>query len=151
MMKPDGSEQRKLLQEEKEIASARWAPTEDALYYLRREGETKDLLKLSIPGAPAAPTLLASGLETGDYFTLTADGKQLAYARSLSFSNLWLTEFPIHGATARVQQPITSGTRLHGDPSVSPDGRWVAYVSGSSTIISPTFTKWPSMTARRSN
>jgi WD40-like Beta Propeller Repeat len=115
MMKPDGSEQRKLLQEEKEITSARWAPTEDALYYLRIEGETKDLLKLSIPGAPATPTLLASGLETGDYFTLTADGKQLAYSRSLSFSNLWLTEFPIHGATARVQQPITSGTRLHGD------------------------------------
>jgi Tol biopolymer transport system component len=47
-MKPDGSEQRKLIEERKKINSPQWSPTGDAIYYLRSEGDTTDLVKLSI-------------------------------------------------------------------------------------------------------
>jgi TolB protein len=134
IMKPNGSEQRKLLEEDKEIASARWAPTGDAIYYIRTEGDTRDLVKLSVSGQSTTTSVLVSGLQIGDFFTLSADGTQLAYTRTQSYSNLWLAELPTHGATAKVlQKPLTSGTLVHGDPSVSPDGRWVALTSGSST------------------
>jgi eukaryotic-like serine/threonine-protein kinase len=130
-MRPDGTEQRKLIEEQKEIDSLRWSPTGDAIYYFRREGDTTDLVKLSIGGQATESSVLVSGLETGDKFTLSADGSLLAYTRTLNFSNLWLAELSAHGATSGVQQkPLTSGTLSYSDPSISPDGRWVAFASG---------------------
>jgi len=127
-MKPDGSEQRQLIEEQKMIESARWSPREDAIYYFRSEGDTTDLLKLSISGQSTEFSVLESGLEADEYFTLSADGSQLAYTRGHGFSNLWLAELPVHGATAKVpEKPLTSGTMSYDDPSISPDSRWVAF------------------------
>lgn len=127
-MKPDGSEQRKLIEDRRKIKSARWSPTGDAVYYFRRAGDTADLLKLIVSGQSAESSVLVRGLEAGEYFTLSADGSQLEYTREHDFSNLWLVELPVHGAAARVQKkPLTSGTMSYDDPSISPDGRWVAF------------------------
>jgi Tol biopolymer transport system component len=132
-MKSDGTEQRKLIEEQKEIDSPRWSPTANAIYYLRRQGSTTDLVKLSISSHSAESSVLVSGLETGDYFTLSADGSQLAYTRTQSFSNLWLAVLRTPRATGNVQEPLTSGTLSYDDPSISPDGRWVVFTSGSDT------------------
>ena len=131
-MKPDGTEQRKLIEEQNEIISARWSPSEDAIYYFRSEGDTTDLVKLSISGQSTQSSVLVNGLETYNAFTLSADGSLLAYTRTEAFSNLWLADLPPHGATTKIREkPLTSGTLAYNDPSISPDGRWVAFESGS--------------------
>jgi Tol biopolymer transport system component len=140
-MKPDGTEQRKLVEGEHGITfhSARWSPNGDAIYYFREEGDTVEIVRLPASGQSVGSSVLVSGIETGDvrrarcegnehYFTLTAGGSQLAYTRTQSYSNLWLIELPQKGASAEAQKrPLTSGTSSYSYPSFSPDGRWVAF------------------------
>jgi TolB protein len=95
-------------------------------------------MKLSVSDPSKESSVLATGLETGDSFTLTADGSQLAYTRYHLSSNLWLSELPAAGVTSKVPpKPLTSGTVEQYSPSISPDGRWVAYVieAGTKTNI----------------
>jgi Tol biopolymer transport system component len=135
-MKPDGSEQRKVIEGESGITfrSPRWSPAGDAIYYFREEGGTTELVRLPTSGQSTGSSVLASGLETGKYFTLSADGSQLAYTRTHSYSNLWLVELPAPGATTEAyRKPLTSGTLSYDYPSISPDGRWVAFTTGSDT------------------
>ncbi len=122
-MKPNGTDQRQGIEEAKEIDSPRWSPAGDAIYYFRQEGQTTDLVKLTLSGLSAETSVLASGLETGDNFSLSADAMQLAYTRVQQFANLWLAELPASGATTRVQEKApTTGTLLYDQPSISPDG-----------------------------
>ena len=133
-MKSDGSEQRKLVEAESGITlqSARWSPAGDAVYYFRKGEDTTELMRLQLSGDAQQPSVLVSGLETGGYFTLSDDGSQLAYTRSLSYSNLWLVD--LSGSSSSVlgrATPLTSGTLSYADPALSPDNRWVAFVRGS--------------------
>jgi Tol biopolymer transport system component/predicted Ser/Thr protein kinase len=128
-MKPDGSDQRKLIEEDKEIHSPRWSPNGDSIYYFLVQGNTTDLMKLSVARPSTGSSILASGLETGNSFTISADGSKLAYTREQRSANLWLAELPAAGATAKVPpMQLTSGTFQQSSPSISPDGRWVAYL-----------------------
>ncbi len=135
-MKLDGTEQRKLIEAESGITirSAVWSPAGDAVYYLRQEGDTTELIRLPVSDQSREASVLLSGLETGDYFTLSADGSQLAYTRSQSYSNLWLVELPAPGSAAEVREkPLTSGTLSYHAPVISPDSRSVAFTIGSDT------------------
>ena len=102
-MKSDGTEQRKLIEAEsgETFQSAEWSRMEDAIYYMRGHNGTSDLVRLSVSGQSTGPSVLVSGLEAGDYLTLSADGSQLAYTRSLSYSNLWLVNLPTPGLICR--------------------------------------------------
>jgi eukaryotic-like serine/threonine-protein kinase len=132
-MKFDGTEQRKLVEGESGIgfASARWSPAGDAVYYFSgRLFGTVELVKLTL--SDQSTSVLVSGLEAGDYFSLSADGSQLAYTRSQYYSNLWSVELPAPGITAGARErPLTSGTLSYNYPSISPDGRTVAFTIGS--------------------
>lgn len=131
-MKPDGSEQRKLIEEQKKITSAHWSSVGDAIYYFRKEGETTDLVKLRISGQSTEPVVMQTGLESGDTFTLSADGTILSYTRTRSLSTLWLAELPGKQGAERIpEKQLTFGTLYYDYPSISPDGRWVTYTSGS--------------------
>ena len=89
-------------------------------------------MRLPLSGDSQRPSVLVSGLETGGYFTLSDDGSQLAYTRSLSYSNLWLVDLPGTGSSLQPRAtPLTSGTLLYADPAISPDNRSVAFTIGS--------------------
>ena len=92
--KPDGGDERKLVEESDEIYPARWSPTGDSIYYLHGKGSTRQLSKLSATRRDAEPAVLADGLQSGDYFTLSADGSRLAYTREDHNSNLWRVDLP---------------------------------------------------------
>jgi serine/threonine protein kinase/Tol biopolymer transport system component len=131
IFRPDGSEQRKLLEESNQIYSARWSRTGDSIYYLRAKGSTSELTKVSVTRRHAQPEVLADGLETGWFFTLSADGSRLAYTRDSYSANLWRVDLQNAGKRAKPGiSPVTSGTSYYGEPSFSPDGRWIASVHG---------------------
>jgi len=131
ILKPDGSEQHKLLEESDDIFSARWSPNGDSIYYLRIKGAVVELSRLSATRRHAEPEVLADGLATGAFFTLSADGSRLAYTRSEDNSNLWRVDLPIAGKRTKPEiSRVTSGTSFYGAPSFSPNGRWIAFAHG---------------------
>ncbi len=129
--KADASDERILLEESEEIYSARWSPTGDLIYYLHGKGSTNQLSKLSVARRDAEPVVLADGLQSGIYFTLSADGSQLAYTRDDYNLNLWRVDLPIaeKGVKPEISR-LTSGTSQYGEPSFSPDGQWIAFALG---------------------
>ena len=130
---PDGSQQHKVIEEDG-LASPRWSPAGDGIYVLHSsQGNTQELLKVAInpkSGRPKDPaSVLLSGLQTGNYFTVSTDGTRLAYSRSQHYSNLWLAQVR-EGVGQRVtNNPLTRGTSRFDSPSISPDGKWIAFVN----------------------
>jgi serine/threonine protein kinase/Tol biopolymer transport system component len=138
VMKPDGTEQRKLIEERQEIQTARWSPDERAIYYFRDDGDTASLVKISTEKDSTVPSVLESGLETSDFFTVSAYGAQLAYTRTQQYSNFWTASVPRKGAAAKIpEKRLTSETLFYAFPSVSPDGQSVVFVisSGGKTHV----------------
>jgi Tol biopolymer transport system component len=137
-VRPDGGQRRKAI-EENELASPRWDPAGDALYFLHTSPtHTQEVLKVAIDaksGQASAPaSVLLSGLQAGGYFTMSADGVRLAYSRTQNYSNLWLAQIGSPGQgkeAAKGPQTVslTRGTSMLDSPRVSPDGKWVAFVT----------------------
>jgi Tol biopolymer transport system component len=137
-IKTDGSQQNMVLEENVVISSPRWAPKADAVFYLRGQSvsQPKELWKLPISrdtGKQAKNAMpILTGIPMGKFFGLSADGKKCYYTRESQFSNLWLAR--IEGSeksrTVKTRQ-LMSGTRLHAAPSISPDGKFVAFSRGS--------------------
>jgi Tol biopolymer transport system component len=132
---PDGRNQRAVLEDRAEIASARWAPGGEAIYYFRRENQTVSLNKLVVrpdqrPTARSPVTLL-TGLETDRTFGLSSDGRRLVYTRAPYHSNLWLLDL---GNSDQSQAPetreLTQSTSLIERPRVSPDGSSILFNIG---------------------
>jgi Tol biopolymer transport system component len=131
----DGKEQNLVFEDRARLFSPRWASKGNAIFYLRevssRQGE---LWKLPISidtGKPAKPSsLVLSGIPMGA-FAMSADGKYLLYTRELNFSNLWFAklEGSEKSRTVKTQQ-LTSGTSLYETPSISPDGKRIAFSKG---------------------
>lgn len=131
-----------------ELASARWAPSGDAIYYLRASGRTAALWKLRVDPQTAkpigAPSLLVGGLPPGRRLSISKDAKRLVYARELDSSNLWLMSRDRNvgeeGKVTTVQ--LTSGTQIDAWPSVSPDGQRIAFSrqgrEGANIFVMPT-------------
>ena len=131
VFKPDGGEEHTLVEDKDEIYAARWSPAGDYIYYLHGKGSTQELSKLSVTRKHAEPAVLADGLQTGLFFTLSADGSRLAYTREDHPSNLWRVTLPAAGKRAKVEiSRLTSGTSYYDAPSFSPDGRWIAFALG---------------------
>jgi WD40 repeat protein len=131
-MKSDGTEQRKLFEDEQEIQSPLWSWNGEAIYYLRPQGQgTSALVKISISSHSTESAVLVSGLEAGESVSGSADGSRLAYTRVKHYSNLWLSDVPSRGAAATVpQKALTYGTSSIMFPIASPDGRWIAFMIG---------------------
>jgi eukaryotic-like serine/threonine-protein kinase len=130
-IRPDGSEEHKLVEASDQIYSARWSPSGDSIYYLHGKGSTKELARVSVTRRDAEPEALADGLQTGQWFTLSADGSRLGYTREDQTSNLWRVDLPAAGKKTRPEiSRLTSGTSHYGAPSFSPDGHWIALAFG---------------------
>jgi serine/threonine protein kinase len=139
---PDGSQQH-LVVEEDRLASPRWSPAGDGIYYLRSShGQSKDLMKVAIDPRSGQARGSASALLTGlqdlfdlnDYFTVSADGTRLAYSSGHFYSNLWLARFQSSDQGKRQDKearktPLTGGTSAFLSPGISPDGKWIAYAT----------------------
>ena len=133
-IRPDGSDQLKILTTHAEIPAARWAPRGDAVYYFRRVNSTVSLYKTKVRTdrriAEEADGPLLSGLEADGSFALSADGKRLVYARAPYYSNLWVVEAPGADGQPMQKTQLTHGTSVVERPRVSPDGRSIVFNMG---------------------
>jgi serine/threonine protein kinase len=129
IFKRDGSAVRKLIEENEEIHWARWSPSADSIYFLHGKGGTSEISRIPVNGK-AEPVAIASGLETGEFFTLSADGSRLAYTRAHYYSNLWHVRLPPVAKEKPELNQITSGTSYYASPSFSPDGKWIVFELG---------------------
>jgi Tol biopolymer transport system component len=128
---PDGSEERKPVETDDHIYSARWSPAGDSIYYLHGRGGTKELSKVSATASDAEPVKVADGLQAGRFFTLSANGSSLAYTREDHHWNLWRVDLPVAGKRAKPEfSRLTSGTSSYGKSNFSPDGRWIVFAHG---------------------
>jgi Tol biopolymer transport system component len=132
IVKPDGSAQQRLLEEEAQPFSARWGPHGDVIYYLKGD-TTQELWKIRLSprsgNVRASPVRLITGLQSisafGPSFRVFRDGKRMMYLRNFKQSHLWLATMQNDGRTQTRQ--LTAGTSLYADPSFSPDGSRIAF------------------------
>ncbi len=73
---------------------------------------------------------IASGLETGEFFTLSGDGSRLAYTREHDYSNLWQIRLQPTAKEKAEPSQVTSGTSCFAFPASTPDGKWIAFALG---------------------
>jgi eukaryotic-like serine/threonine-protein kinase len=131
----DGKSRKLALPDSTGISSPAWSPAGDAIYYLRDQGQTRDLVKVEVSGSTDAAktreTVLLSGLQTLDNFSISAEGKRLFYTRGYQYTNLWLTSIEVAGKDTSVRtRQLTTGTVSADQPAISPDGKQVAFAFG---------------------
>jgi serine/threonine-protein kinase len=108
------------------LSPPRWAPNSDALYFLHDGSELRKVGVATNGERRGAPEVIQSGLEAAG-FSVTADGRMLAYVKEQRHSNLWLATRPRRGKQFTTTQ-ITRGTAQKSGNQISPDGRQLAYV-----------------------
>jgi Tol biopolymer transport system component/DNA-binding winged helix-turn-helix (wHTH) protein len=133
-IRPDGSDQKRVVVENTEIPSARWAPKGDAIYYFRRLNQTVSLHKILVQpdreNREAFVSTLITGLEADRSFALSADGTRLVYARAPYHSNLWMLEVGDGKSHTTATKALTQGTSHIERPRVSPDGTSIVFNIG---------------------
>ena len=114
-----------------------WSANGDWLYYLSDRDGMTDLYAQRIAGDGAlvgASDRVTTGLNAHS-FTISADGRRLAYARLVEQANIW--SLPIEGAVAAAAEQVTSGQQVIESVNVSRDGSWLYYdsnLAGSSDL-----------------
>jgi Tol biopolymer transport system component len=114
------------------LGSPRWSQDGAFLYYARNANSIWRVRTDPTTGeARGTPDQILDDLEMYPqrfglvHFALSADSHSLVYARGERFSNLWLISEGVSGAP--LSTALTRGTKLRWSPTVSPDGRTIAF------------------------
>jgi serine/threonine protein kinase len=130
-IRSDGSQPQKIMDDSESLAGARWNDTGSTIYYSRQKGVVTELWTARFsPGTgkmDGTPTPLLTGRAGEWEFSISRDGKHLAYVHNLDLSNLSLFD------VRTPPRKITTGTLIDEYPSVSPDGTRVAFDRGDGT------------------
>jgi Tol biopolymer transport system component len=132
IVKPDGSEQQKLIEEDSTALSGAWSPAGDVIYYLKGD-PVQELWKLQISAksgkVQGVPVQILTGLESGREFAVFRDGKRMAYLRNSGYSNLRLASTDGPNGSVQVKE-LTAGTLVNTEARFSPDGSRIAFSQG---------------------
>jgi serine/threonine protein kinase len=114
----------------------RWLPDGSAVALLTPNGDLWDLMAIRIDRMSGEvrgqPIQVLAGLDTDGNFSISANGRSVLFARSMSYSNLRRINLDVETAFSITgTDQITSGTQLLGSPDISPDGQWIAFTGQS--------------------
>jgi serine/threonine protein kinase len=134
VMRPDGSQQQKLVEGKRDFWSAHWSPDGNVVYYsLGIDDGSDKIVRIPVDSKSGAatdpPATLMSGLSsTRTRFSLSGNGTRIAYERTQSFSTLWQAQLIGDNRETRLPaRQLTQHPSRISSPSISPDGKWVAY------------------------
>ncbi|MGQ0737037.1 MAG: hypothetical protein ACT4QD_25740, partial [Acidobacteriota bacterium] len=114
----------RLTHEDRNAGTSAWTPDAKRLTYSLGQPEGTGRVRWQVADGSAAPEELAQGSLPGSW---TPDGKNLVFVRSdpKTQLDLWLLSFE----GERVARPLLQDRSNQRSPALSPDGRWIAYVS----------------------
>jgi Tol biopolymer transport system component len=138
-VKSDGTQQQKIVEEIGRYYSPRWSGDGEAIYYLRQNGMTTDLMKIKISYSDGTqigePQILQNGLHSTG-FTISRDTKKLAYTKIENYSNLWSATVVGEGESQQISTAkLTHGTSRHMWPAFSPDGNKISFISQQQVFV----------------
>jgi Tol biopolymer transport system component len=128
IIKTDGTEQQKILEEKKRLDSPRWSHDGNHIYYIQSNNMTQDLMKIEVPSftADIKPKVIQTGLNMHG-FSITRDSKKLCYTKYNVYSNMW--NFTYDERTNLFQsKKLSEGTSTFEMPVISPNGEEIAFV-----------------------
>jgi Tol biopolymer transport system component/DNA-binding winged helix-turn-helix (wHTH) protein len=115
-----GGEAVQLSMEQQTINDLDWMPDGRAVVFASNEG----IWKLPVSGGKAE--LLAALGATVDRLAVAREARRMAYEQSSEESNIW--QISLAQSEPRATQLIGS-SRADAYPAISPDGKWIAFVS----------------------
>jgi Tol biopolymer transport system component len=112
-----------------------WSRNGKYLYFSSDRGGSMNLWRVRIEESsgkvlgPYEPVTTGASASR-HHLSISSDGKQIAYVERIASGNIWKARFD---PTAREVQgepiPLTRGSRLVGNPDISPKGDWLAFYS----------------------
>jgi Tol biopolymer transport system component len=102
-----------------------WSPDGERLAFSQDHEGTSNVFVQAADGAGTAELLVASA-QHGDPGSWSRDGRWIVYTEASSDTDwdLWALDVPAHRA-----RPFRRAPRAQQQPTISPDGQWVAYAS----------------------
>jgi Tol biopolymer transport system component/tRNA A-37 threonylcarbamoyl transferase component Bud32 len=109
-----------------------WTPGGRALLFVSNRDGSRDvyIVRVAASGKPrGAPVKITTGLRPHS-ITLAADGRRFAYTLFTPTANIWSLPIPRGGpVNARAAQPVTRGSQVIEDFSISEGGKWILFDS----------------------
>lgn len=111
-----------------------WSPDGGYLYFASDRDGKMNLWRIQIDEQSGQTIGKAEPVKLpGDYvqhFSFSADGRLMAYVQESMRKSLYSIAFNPAAENAIVQPvPIHQGSRLFGDPDISPDGEWLVFTN----------------------
>ena len=131
----DGQNQHKTFESSAPLLCPRWSPSGDAIYFLQGNARQRELWRLPVSQgtgrAEKPPELILGGLQIGESFSLSQDGRRLFFTKELRYSNLARLDLDGSGSAYTTNTILlTTGTLENRSPNISPDGMSVAFSRG---------------------
>jgi len=128
----DGTHQREVYRDSLRLDHPRWAPRGGAIYCLRRVESSNELLRIRVTadGGPVRgqPKVLAADPQFWGAFSISGDGRRLAWLRGTTRSSVWQLRRAT-GDRAGEPEQVKASTASISSLRLSPDGRRLAYLS----------------------
>jgi Tol biopolymer transport system component len=111
-----------------------WSPDGKHLYFLSNRSGSMNLWRVPIDEdsgrVQGAPERLTTPSAYTLHFSLSRDGRRLAYVTQVETGNIYKVDFdPVRGTVAGAPSAVTHGSWRAGFPDVSPDGQWLAFAT----------------------
>jgi len=109
-----------------------WSPDGKAVYFMEpRSDKLSNMMKIQVDpetgAARSSPSLLMSGIQTSEDYSISQNGRMMVYTQDVSSSILCVIDLTGPEANQEYQQ-ITFGTAGVRFPSPAPDGSLLAFV-----------------------
>jgi len=121
-----GGEPRRLTHENRRIYGLVWNPVRNQILFSSNRSTSARLWRLSPSGG--APEPITEMGEGASYLAISRQGNRLAYARSVTDTNIW--RYPLKGTKPNeVPTRLISSTRYELGPQYSPNGERIVFNS----------------------